>query len=50
MTARPGPQVFVADHPFVFVIYDRSSLPVFVGRVSEPPDVDTVSDNKCKEL
>lgn len=46
---EPEPEEFIADHPFAFIIYtNSSSLPVFVGRFSDPINVPT--DDRPEEL
>ncbi len=35
----PPPLIFNADHPFVFVIYDRASATIlFIGRIINPKE------------
>lgn len=37
---KPEPQVFVADHPFLFLLRDSSSgMVIFIGRVEDPSAV-----------
>jgi serpin B len=34
---EPEPRVFLADHPFLFILHDSSSgMIVFIGRVEDP--------------
>ena len=37
VTARARPLVVVADRPFMFVIWDQIGIPLFVGRLVQPP-------------